>query len=690
MTVTTSRRAGTPAGTEPGPEPTGFDSAAGLGGFPTGAARPGADGSGGTDRRHRIALYAILALALALYTWDVQNTPVQPYYAAAVRSMASSWQAFVFGGFDVSGFISVDKLPGALWLQAISVWILGYSPFALHLPQIIEGVLSVALLYRLVRLWAGQLAGLLAALLLTLAPITVALNRVNISDTLLVLLALLGADATVRAVRTGRLAPLLVAGVWVGLAFQAKMMQAWVFLGIFGLTYLVAAPGGLGRRIGRTALTGLVAVLVSLSWVTAVWLVPAEHRPFVDGTKDNSPFTQVFEYNGFSRLDFLDPILGAREAAQPADGDKARPDPTGVGALKRAAGGSHKADPPGPLRLVDHRLGPQAGLLLPFALLTLGWGLWWRRRAWRYDASRTGFVLWGSWLGVHTLLFSVIEDIHPYYLAALTPAVAALAGAGFVAMWRLFRAPASGGGNTWQLLPWSVAATGTLAAWRAYDYPEFSGWLVPLLLWLTVISVLMLVRTRGSGRGRRLVRRRTAAVSVALALAAMVCAPAVWSFATLVYPEDGQDPTAGPLAQDEQRRKADPLLRREAARGLSDQEGEHMLRYLKRHHQHERYLVATVGIRLANRLMMLSGDQVLPVGGFTGSAPAPTTAQLASLVRDGHVRYVLIQAQKRSAEQYQKWVTGPGKCTPVDPTKYGERTFDPTIDPTLYDCRIRS
>ena len=76
--------------------------------------------------------------------------------------MTESWKAFVFGSYDPANTITLDKLPGFLWPQALSARIFGFHPWALTLPQAIEGVLSVLVLYRAVRRWAGANAALLA------------------------------------------------------------------------------------------------------------------------------------------------------------------------------------------------------------------------------------------------------------------------------------------------------------------------------------------------------------------------------------------------------------------------------------------------------------------------------------------------------------------------------------------------
>ncbi|HEY1000286.1 MAG TPA: glycosyltransferase family 39 protein [Streptosporangiaceae bacterium] len=178
---------------------------------------------------------------------------VESFYGAAARSMAGSWHDFIFGAFDPAGTVTVDKLPGALWVQAMSLRIFGFHIWALVLPQVVEGVLTVLVLYRAVRRLAGPAAGLTAAAVLAVTPVTVLLGRGNVSDSLLILLLVLAADATSAALLSGSLRQLLLAGVWVGLAFQAKMIQAWLVLPALAAAYLLAAPAARLRTRARTS-----------------------------------------------------------------------------------------------------------------------------------------------------------------------------------------------------------------------------------------------------------------------------------------------------------------------------------------------------------------------------------------------------------------------------------------------------
>jgi 4-amino-4-deoxy-L-arabinose transferase-like glycosyltransferase len=328
----------------------------------------------------RLALAAIAALAGLLYAWAMGQDTLEYYYAAADRSMSMSWHDFVFGAFDPAGTITVDKLPGALWLQALSVRAFGMHTWAIILPQVIEGILTVLVLYRAVTRLAGPAAGLVAALVLAVSPATVALDREDISDSLLILLLVLAADAVsgavaglaagdagqdatlaVRVRRPGAtLGRLILAGLWVGLAFQAKEIEAWMVLPALGLACLLSGPGSVLRRAGQLAVAGVVVALVSVSWMTAVSLVPAADRPYVDGSGGNSVFEQVFAYNGFGRFGGQTPL---QVRAAQLDPGAALPVPP------RAAG-----------RLLDGGLGLDTGWLIPAAAVVAVWGVASRRR----------------------------------------------------------------------------------------------------------------------------------------------------------------------------------------------------------------------------------------------------------------------------------------------------------------------
>jgi 4-amino-4-deoxy-L-arabinose transferase-like glycosyltransferase len=250
-----------------------------------------------------VALAGVLLCAGGLRVWNIdQNGYGNSYYAAAVRSMLTSGSNFAFGSFDPAGFVTVDKPPVAMWIQAASAGVFGYSGRSLLIPQALIGVASVLLTYLLVRRVAGPGAGLVAGLLVAITPISVAVDRDNLPDSALVLVLLLAAWALSWAVETGRLWPLLGSVALVGVAFNVKMLAAFVVLPTFYLVYLLAAPGRWWRRIGHLTVATLVLAVVSLSWVAVVELTPKDQRPYIGGSKTNSALELAVGYNGLGRI----------------------------------------------------------------------------------------------------------------------------------------------------------------------------------------------------------------------------------------------------------------------------------------------------------------------------------------------------------------------------------------------------
>jgi len=152
----------------------------------------------------RLGLFAVFAAAATLRLWRLdQNGFGNEYYTASVRSMSLGWHNFLYNSFDPAGFISVDKPPVALLIQVASVKLFGFHALSVLIPQALEGVAAVALLYHLVQRRFGPAAGLLAALFLALTPVNVAIDRSSNTDSCLVLVLLLATWALTRAVEQG-------------------------------------------------------------------------------------------------------------------------------------------------------------------------------------------------------------------------------------------------------------------------------------------------------------------------------------------------------------------------------------------------------------------------------------------------------------------------------------------------------
>ncbi|UBI36115.1 MULTISPECIES: ArnT family glycosyltransferase [Streptomyces] len=273
----------------------------------------------------RPALLAVAALAAILYGWNVSSSGFTLYYSNAVKSMSVSWKALLFGALDPAATITTDKIPGAFVPQALSVKLFGFHAWAVALPQCVAGVVSVLVMYRVVRRWVGPLTGLCAAALFAFTPVLASMFGHSMEDGALTLCLVLAADCFQRALLDARLRSLVFAGIWIGLGFQAKMLQSWLVLPALAVGYLVAAPVELRRRVAHTAVAGAICLAVSLSWVLMMTVVPAKHRPYVDGSTNNSAFAMVFGYNGLERFGIdvpgSAPSFGSRPpGAAPAGG----------------------------------------------------------------------------------------------------------------------------------------------------------------------------------------------------------------------------------------------------------------------------------------------------------------------------------------------------------------------------------
>ncbi|QFQ98162.1 phospholipid carrier-dependent glycosyltransferase [Streptomyces phaeolivaceus] len=272
----------------------------GVGGGPAARVRRMFTGAPEDPRWAHPALWAILVPATALYAWNLSSITGNTFYNAAVYSGTKSWKAFFFGALDSGSFITVDKPPFALWVMGLSARVFGYGTWQMMLPMVAVGVGSVALLYRMVKRDFGAVAGTIAALALTLTPITVAITRDTNPDPILVFLMLLGAAALMKAVRTGRAMPLVWSGVAIGFAFNTKMMQAYVLQRVSGsgtlytVAQVVAGVAGavavigllVGRFMRRRKLVGLasIAAVVALLAGPAAYSVSAATTASANGT----------------------------------------------------------------------------------------------------------------------------------------------------------------------------------------------------------------------------------------------------------------------------------------------------------------------------------------------------------------------------------------------------------------------
>ncbi|MEJ1230520.1 MAG: glycosyltransferase family 39 protein [Galbitalea sp.] len=248
------------------------------------------------------ALALIVVLAAALYTWNIGYSGLSTYYAAAARSMSTSWRALFFGSLDPASTTTLDKLSGFLIPQVASVKLFGFSAWALSLPQAVEGVVTIVASYAIGTRWRGPRVGIAIAAIMAFTPMLAAMFGRPMEDGLLTMSMVLAFAAWQRAILSRRLVWLIVCGGWIAVGFQAKMLQSWLILPGLAIAYLVGVDLPRAARVRQLAVAGAVTLVLSLSWMTAIQLVPSQDRPYIDGTTSNNTYSMVFGYNGVDRI----------------------------------------------------------------------------------------------------------------------------------------------------------------------------------------------------------------------------------------------------------------------------------------------------------------------------------------------------------------------------------------------------
>jgi 4-amino-4-deoxy-L-arabinose transferase-like glycosyltransferase len=607
---------------------------------------------------HPFALVGVMLVSLFMNFYQLgQNGFGNLYYAAGIRSMMDNWHNFFFVSFDPGGFITIDKPPVGFWLQVLSSKIFGFTAFSVYLPQALSGVLSVALLYHLVRRRFGVVAGLLASLALAVSPISVVTNRNNTIDSTLTLVMLLGAWAVLRAAETGKLRWLLLCAVTVGIGFNIKMMEAYLVIPAFGLLYLLAAPRSIWRRLTNLALATILLLGISLSWALAVDLTPASQRPYVGSTQNNSEISLAIGYNGVQRLLGQFGFGQGRQSSannnatgQPSTTTSSsssssstssttpqrsqRPQGTGQpGQGGGGAGGMFNTGTAGPLRLFSQPLAGQIAWLLPLALLGMVALIWQRRLRFQEDHQQQSLVLWGTWLLTMGVFFSVAGFFHPYYLTVMAPAVAALFGIGIVIMWRDYR---RSGWRGW-LLPIALIATAAEQIYILSNYPTWGQWLIPTIVGLCALGTISLIAFRLiKPASYSVMRKRVLVFLFSLAIVGLMIAPTVWAAIPVVQNVQAQLPEAGPTQQ--------------GGIGNFGRSGENasadtkLIQYLETHQGTSKYLVATASSNSADSIILSTNKPVMALGGFSGSDPVLTTSQLQTLIKQNQVHYFLVSS----------------------------------------------
>ncbi|MEO6414348.1 MAG: glycosyltransferase family 39 protein [Pedococcus sp.] len=568
----------------------------------------------------RPALLGLLLATALFYFYNLTSSGyANSFYSAAVQAGSDSWKAFFFGSSDAGNSITVDKPPASLWVMALSVRVFGLSSFSILMPEVLMGVATVGVVYATVKRHFGATAGLIGGAVMALTPVAVLMFRFNNPDALLVLLMALGAWATMKSIEQGSARWFAVVGVFIGLGFLTKALQVLLVVPAFGLAYLLFADTTLRRRI-TGALIGTAAMVLSAGWwVAIVELVPASMRPYIGGSQDNSFLSVTFGYNGLGRIS---------------------------GNETGSVGGGNGWGTTGLGRMFSSSIGGQISWLIPSAVILLAVGLFLRGRAPRTDARRAAYVVWGGWLLVTMVTFSLMAGIfHEYYTVALAPAIAALVGMGAAEAWE-HRAKAIGSITL-------SAATAAAATWSfiLLSRTDWQNWLrIGVLVLGLASALLLLVITQ--------LHRRFVPVVIAGALVAALAGPAAYSVQTVGTAHTGSIVTAGPASagggpggggmpgggrgtMGAPPQQGTGGTRTGGMGGLLDAStpNTEVVSALSADADSYHWVAAAIGSQNAAGLQLGTGLPVMAIGGFNGSDPSPTLAQFQQYVADGDIHY---------------------------------------------------
>ncbi len=573
-------------------------------------------------------ILGILAVAALARTWQLaQNDYGRQYYAAAVRSMMESWHAFIFNSLDGAGFVTIDKPPVAIWLQALSAKLLGFSGFSILMAQVVAGLVAVLLTYLMVRRTFGPRAAAWSALFLALTPVSIAVDRSNNTESSLILVLLIAAWLAMRAAETGRLAWLCGAMAMLGIGFNIKMGAALVLAPVVALVFSAACRDHpIMWHLTRHATAGVVLIGVALSWVTYFDLVSPGQRPYAGSTRHNSMLELALIHNGAAR--FLEP--------------KAEPQPTPAPAQTATTPEQDSAGPPLPalyddsptglLRLFRPRAATQMAWMLPLALVGLAFA-WLAPMASGATGSRLiSAGIWTGWLVAYWAVLSFAGGpVHTYYVAILGPPLAVFSGIALAGLYERWR-----DGCLPRLAIPLLAAV--VAAWQSYLFLGQEGaaevsWLKWIWLASTGLalasSVFLFVRPAPAP---------TAGVAALAAMLALLVLPALTAASVVIVRPNVAVPVANvaalanpPNAHQETLRR----LKQNAAR-------QKLVRFLLDNRREETFLLAVPNANVAAPLIIETGLPVMAMGGYLGDDPILTPQSLERFIGDGRVRYVML------------------------------------------------
>ncbi len=621
----------------------------------------------GEKNLQRLGIVFILILSFLLNFIRLgQEGLANLYYAAGVKSMLMNWHNFFFVSFDPGGFITIDKPPLGFWLQTLSAKIFGFQGWSIILPQALGGVISVYLIYVLVRRYYGEWAGLISALVLAITPIFVAASRNNTIDTLLVTVVLLAALVFLKAIEESNFKKLLFVFFLIGVGFNIKSLEAFLILPTFYITYLLVPNRRLKMKVVHLSAATLILIASSLPWYLAVDSVPSEERPYVGSSENNSELELATGYNGLGHFLGYGVQRPGRQGQtrQPINPQSQNNTFSGANVNNLTPGATNNARKlggeiglPSPIRLFNHQLGGQISWLLPFALIGVFAALYQVKLKMLSKQNKINLFFWGCWLIPEMIFFSIAQGTHRYYLVMMAPSIAALVGISYVTLvnW------SKGAGRIRYLLAGAMFVNVAVQATIIAGYNEWRSWMLPLVIGAGVLGAILLVWQAIRGQGER---KKYQYVPYGLAFLILVIAPFTWSITPALYGSgNAAFPFAGPDLNTQ-------LGQSNAPGGIFNLSNRFTVDtakledFLMSHRNGEKYIVAVPNAHVASPIIIGTGEPVITYGGFMGSEKILNARSLEELVSSGQVRYILVGSTNNQQPDIDEWVNAHGTLVP--------------------------
>lgn len=564
-------------------------------------------------------------LVLALYSgftnlWGLAHVERSEYYAAISKSMSLSFSNFIFGAMDPAGTVTVDKIPASFWIPALLVKIFGFSTLAVTLPNALAGLTATFFMTLIVKKYYGMTAGLIVGSIISTTPILVAVSRSNQPYPIYFLLIAIAIRYSIVALNESSTKDLIWAGFWIGIAFNSYMLLAWALWPPLILGYFFTNQR-LQQKIRSLCLAGFISFLVSGIWILLATAVPASKRPYLGGTNNNSALEIVFGYNGFGRFfkgDKQSESMLSRTFVPPFGGE------------------------PSPFRLFNVYLIGQISWLLPTALVSVALLIFLKHKS-------PTFLFATSYLLIQLTIFSSVQGMHQFYLATIAFPIALIIMIGIQEFIRL-RKPI-----------FILAVLGTTIIWAFFvsfsngQYFFFAPYFQLLILGLFI--------TLSFKQFQKIPQLLTSI----LFISSLVLTPGLWSIgATQV--SNAINPTAGPSLEDLMifKFQQDPnnlggIVKKSENSETNEREYKELIEFV-RLDTDSKFALATFTSLSAAPFINSTDELILPIGGFNGNDPSPTLIDFENYVKNGEVRFVLREQNKRSVNvssttlEIRRWV----------------------------------